>query len=150
MDSSFYIQVREMKAVLEPFFVPIKEHSDPRGLLGVVEDQELPFTIRRVFWLSEVPENTMRGGHAHHRSQQILICVKGSIKAHLEDIKGQQFEFRLQSQSQGLFLPPLFWGSFEFGSDTQAIALASDYFDEADYIRNYQDFKKLQHDYQGA
>lgn len=139
-----------MKPSSEPFLLPIAEQSDQRGVMGIIEDYQLPFAIRRVFWLSMVPENTLRGGHAHHTSQQLLICTQGSIEVYLEGVSRKTYQFNLNAPTQGLFLPPLHWGTFEFAADSQALVLASDHFSEGDYIRSYQDFQGIQQDHHDA
>ena len=134
-----------MKSIKDPFLLEVKEYQDPNGIIGIVEDNEIPMAIRRVFWLTEVPDNTIRGGHAHHQSQQVLICFQGEIKVKLEDLKGRSFNYSLKPQGQALYIPPLVWGEYTFDKSAQAICLASDLFDEDDYIRDYQVFKSLQH-----
>ncbi|MDH3708719.1 MAG: FdtA/QdtA family cupin domain-containing protein [Cyclobacteriaceae bacterium] len=134
-----------MKSIKDPFLFAVKEYRDSNGIIGIVEDSEIPMAIRRVFWLTEVPDNTMRGGHAHHQSQQVLICFQGEIMVHLEDLTGKGYDYCLKPQGQALYIPPLVWGEYTFHKSAQAICLASDLFDEDDYVRDYQVFKSLQH-----
>ncbi len=128
---------------LKPKLFSIGSYRDSRGFLGVIQGLDLPFSIERVFWLDEVPPGTVRGGHAHVESQQVLICTHSIIKASLEDLKGETFDFELVNDQSALYIPPKVWGSFLFENDARAIALASDPFSEEDYIRDYQSFKAL-------
>jgi len=129
-----------------PYIIPLNKHQDERGMLGVVQDQDLPFDIKRVFWLDQVPPNTSRGGHAHHESQQVLICTHGTIKASLEDVEGQYYEFELKDSREALFIPAQVWGVYLFVDDARALALASNQFDERDYIQDYDIFKSIARD----
>ncbi len=134
-----------MKSIKDPFLFAVKEYRDSNGIIGIVEDSEIPMAIRRVFWLTEVPDNTTRGGHAHHQSQQVLICSQGEIMVKLEDLQGRSFDYCLKPKGLALYIPPLVWGEYTFDKSARAICLASDLFDEGDYIRDYQVFKRLQH-----
>jgi len=127
----------------KPFLVEFEIKVDPKGRLGMLDDTIVPFKILRTFWLSEVPENTRRGGHAHHSSQQLLVCLQGLIEARVEEVNGQTYQFQLNGSTHGLYLPPRCWGVFTFYKKAIALGLASDYFDEADYIREYQEFESL-------
>ncbi len=129
-----------------PYTIPLKKHQDERGILGVVHHKDLPFVIKRVFWLDKVPSNTSRGGHAHHESLQVLICTHGTIKASLEDLEGKRYEFELKDSKEALFIPAQVWGVYLFVDDARALALASNQFDERDYIHDYEVFKAMAHD----
>lgn len=125
-----------------PFLITPERYEDSRGSMGIIQDHKIPFKILRTFWLSQVPENTRRGGHAHRTSEQLLICLEGTIEAELEDFNGQFHQFCLEPH-QALYLPPLCWGHFIFHQNATALCLASDHFDETDYIRDYAVFEKL-------
>lgn len=132
-----------MNTYTVPFLVTPERYKDPRGSIGILQDHQIPFKILRTFWLYHVPENTRRGGHAHRTSKQLLICLEGTIEAQLEDINGRFHQFLLDSRQQGLYLPPMCWGYYTFHQNAKALCLASDHFDETDYIRNYEEFEKL-------
>ena len=134
-----------MNLLKAPFLVPVKEYCDEKGALRVTQEGDLPFSLKRVFWITQVPEDTLRGGHAHHSSQQVLICTQGQIEVNLEDLQGQRYQYHLEPGQPGLFIPALCWGEFIFKSEAQALCLASDEFDESDYIRDYRQFKELKH-----
>lgn len=128
-----------------PFLVPINYNKESNGSLGAIDDRQVPFQIARAFWIHEVPEGVKRGGHAHKTSEQLLICVRGSVNVIMEDLSGGEYLYELNPESGGLYLPPLCWGQFEFVNGAIALCLASDYYAESDYIRNYQEFEKLKH-----
>ena len=129
-----------------PGLVSITEYKDSRGIMGVVQDDILPFRVMRVFYIAKVPERVIRGGHAHFTSKQFLVCIHGRIEIELEDFEGTRYTYRLDSaQQQGLYLPPLCWGHYDFHEGAVALCLASDHFKEEDYIRDYKEFEKIKH-----
>ncbi len=134
-----------MNTHIGPFLICPERHKDPRGSMGILQDNQIPFKILRMFWLYHVPENTRRGGHAHRTSKQLLLCLEGTIDAQLEDINGRLYQFQLVAHQQGLYLPPLCWGHFTFHQNAKALCLASDHFDETDYIRDYEEFEQLKY-----
>jgi dTDP-4-dehydrorhamnose 3,5-epimerase-like enzyme len=114
---------------------------DMRGNLTYVEaEREAPFDIRRVYYLYDVPGGESRAGHAHRELQQLLIAVAGSFDVVLDS--GQTRETVTLNRSYvGLYIPRLIWRELEnFSSGAVCLALASDYFDESDYIRDYGQF----------
>lgn len=126
-----------------PFLIIPEILKDSRGTMGVLEDKHVPFEVLRTFWICQAPENTERGGHAHRSSKQLLICIDGNIEVELEDITGGMHQYKLRRNEYALYLPPLCWGRYAFRGSAKALCLASDYFDESDYIRDYQEFKKI-------
>ncbi len=131
-----------------PKLISFKNHQDSRGIMGILEDQSLPFKVQRWFWIRQVPEGASRGGHAHKSSRQLIICLQGAIEVDLEgpSIKKQHYTLE-PHQNQLLYLPPLYWGYYTFKNNAIALCMASDYFDEADYIRDYRKFEQLKHDH---
>lgn len=114
---------------------------DPRGNLTVVEQlKEVPFDIKRVYWTYDVPGGESRGGHAHKKCQSFIIAVSGSFTVRLED--GHRHEtYHLNHPYQGLLINTGVWRTLEdFSSGAVCLALASELFDENDYIREYDDF----------
>ena len=114
---------------------------DPRGNLTVVEQlKEVPFDIKRVYWTYDVPGGESRGGHAHKKCQSFIIAVSGSFTVRLDD--GQRHEtYHLNHPYQGLLINTGVWRTLEdFSSGAVCLALASELFDENDYIREYDDF----------
>ena len=102
----------------------------------------LPFDVKRIYYLYGVPENQERGSHAHKELLQVLIAAAGSFTVELDDGKNKK-KFFLNSPSKGLLILPGIWRNltdFSFGS--VALVLASEYYNEVDYIRNYDEFLK--------
>ena len=114
---------------------------DSRGSLNFLEElKDIPFEIKRIYWLTQIPEQQVRGGHAHKTGEQVIICTQGIVEAILENRDGNVLSFTLDSPSKGLYIPPLWWGRMLFKENAQLIGLASDEFSEEDYIRNKSDF----------
>lgn len=118
--------------------------KDLRGDLSVGEfEREIPFVPKRYFLVFDVPSEKTRGQHAHRACHQFLVCVKGRCAVVADDGKSRQ-EFLLDSPALGLYLPPMTWGTqYKYSSDAILLVFASDYYDAADYIRDYDEFKRL-------
>lgn len=119
-------------------------HGDERGQLIAIEEQkDLPFTIKRVYYIYDTLPNVRRGFHAHRNLQQILICVTGSCKIHLDN-GSETAEVTLDKPNEGLYIANNMWREmYDFTPGAVLLVLASEYYDEADYIRNYEDFQKM-------
>jgi hypothetical protein len=114
--------------------------QDPRGNLTFVEPPLLPFEIRRVYYLYDVPEAATRGAHGHRRLQQLMIAAAGSLDVELDDGLRKRV-FRLSRPDQGLYIAPMMWrGLTHFAANTVCIVLASERYDESDYFRDYAEF----------
>lgn len=118
--------------------------TDPRGNLSVVQGgSHIPFDIRRVFYLYDVPGGATRGGHAHHREQQVLIAVSGSFDVELDDGRGKM-RVTLNRPFRGVLIPPGVWRELDnFSSGSVCLTLSSIDYDESDYIRDYEIFTRL-------
>ncbi|MBQ1263652.1 MAG: WxcM-like domain-containing protein [Oscillospiraceae bacterium] len=116
-------------------------HGDDRGQLIAIEQlKDLPFEIRRVYYIYDTLEGVRRGFHAHLNLEQILVCVKGSCKIHLDD-GSDTAEVLLDCPSKGLYIANNMWREmYDFSPDAVLLVLASEYYDEADYIRDYDKF----------
>lgn len=117
---------------------------DMRGSLSVGEfEREIPFRPLRYFLVYDVPTVETRGEHAHHTCHQFLIAVKGSVSVVADDGKNRE-EIILDKPSVGVYLPPMTWGiQYRYSSDAVLLVFASNYYDGADYIRDYADFLDL-------
>lgn len=115
--------------------------TDPRGNLTVAEaNKNIPFDIKRVYWLYDVPSGECRGGHAHKQIKEILIAVSGSFHVTLDNGKEKQ-TFLLNHPYQGLLIDTKTWRTLDdFSSGAVCVVLASDFYDENDYIYDYNDF----------
>jgi len=116
---------------------------DKDVLLSVAQLPDIPFEVKRYFWLTSVERETIRGEHAHLTSKQLLIAIQGEISVRLEDTQGVMYNFDLHSENEALYIPPMHWGRLVFKEGSVGLAFASDLFNKEDYIRDYHDFKKL-------
>jgi dTDP-4-dehydrorhamnose 3,5-epimerase-like enzyme len=117
--------------------------ADARGNLSFIEENShVPFDIKRVYYLYDVPSGATRGGHAHKKMEQVIIALSGSFDVTLDD--GYHREtFFLNRPHYGLYIPPSVWREMKnFSSNSIALVLASTLYDEKDYIRDYETFKK--------
>jgi len=114
---------------------------DPRGNLSFIEgDDQVPFPIKRVYYLYDVPGGAVRGGHAHLELQQVIIALSGSFDVVLDDGKERKRYF-LNRSWHGLYVPTRVWRELEnFSSGAVCLAIASDVFKESDYIRDHSAF----------
>lgn len=121
-----------------------QQHGDERGQLVALEEmKDIPFHVKRVYYMYDTGEGVRRGYHAHHNLQQILIAIHGTCKIHLDDGK-ETAEVLLDTPFEGLYIANNMWREmYDFSSDAVLMVLASEYYDEADYVRNYDDFKKM-------
>ncbi len=119
-------------------------HGDDRGQLVAIEQlRDLPFEIRRVYYIYDTLEGVRRGFHAHLNLEQILVCVKGSCKIHLDD-GTDTAEVVLDKPYEGLYIANNMWREmYDFSPDAVLLVLASEYYDEADYIRDYDKFMQF-------
>jgi len=118
--------------------------ADIRGNLTVGEfDRSIPFQVKRYFIVFDVPSMETRGEHAHRVCHQFLICVRGSCAVVADDGTHRQ-EFLLDRPDVGVHLPPMVWGiQYKYSADAVLLVYASHYYDSADYIRNYAEFRQL-------
>ncbi len=115
--------------------------TDPAGNLTPIEgSRHVPFDIKRVFYLYDVPTAESRGAHAHKTLHQVLVCLAGSFDVMLEDGFNRRVE-HLNRPWLGLYIPPLIWAAeINFDPGSVCLVLASSPYDEADYLRDYDEF----------
>jgi len=118
-----------------------QQHGDDRGQLVALEQfKDIPFEIKRVYYMYDTAENVRRGYHAHQNLEQILICIHGSCKVLLDNGFERKKVF-LEKPYEGLYVPNDMWREmYDFSPDAVLLVLASEYYDEDDYIRDYQQF----------
>ena len=120
-----------------------QQHGDDRGQLVALEEfKDIPFEIKRVYYMYDTKEGVRRGFHAHKSLEQILICIHGSCKILLDNGIEKKI-VPLESPYEGLYVSNSMWREmFDFSPDAVLMVLASDYYKEEDYIRNYDEFLK--------
>jgi dTDP-4-dehydrorhamnose 3,5-epimerase-like enzyme len=123
--------------------IKLRTNSDYRGDISFLEgNHEIPFAIKRIYYLYNVPENLSRGSHAHKNLEQLIIPISGSFNITLDDGYKKR-TYLLNSPNQGLYVCPMIWRDLEhFSRNACCLVLASDYFSEHDYLRDYDGFIK--------
>jgi len=121
--------------------VELPRITDPRGNLTFIEGgRHVGFDIRRVYYLYDVPGGAARAGHGHKTLHQLMIAISGSFDVHLDD-GGSKRTHHLNRSHYGLYICPMIWRDIDnFSSGSVCMVLASDFFDESDYYREYADF----------
>lgn len=121
--------------------VDLPKISDPRGNLTFIEGgRHVPFDIRRVYYLYDVPGGAERGGHAHKELHQLIVAMSGSFDVILDD-GTEKRRIHLNRSYNGLYVCPMIWRELDnFSSGSVCMVLASNHYDEADYFRDYQEF----------
>lgn len=121
-----------------------QQHGDERGqLVALEEHKDIPFEIKRVYYMYDTGKGVIRGQHAHKSLEQILICIHGSCKLMLDNGKEKKI-VSLEKPYEGLYISNNIWREmYDFSSDAVLMVLASDVYKEEDYIRNYDEFLKF-------
>ncbi len=121
-----------------------QQHGDDRGMLVALEEfNDIPFTIKRVYYMYNTKEGIHRGFHAHQSLEQILVCIHGSCKIKLDNGRERKI-VALEKPYEGLYVPNNMWREmYDFSSDAVLLVLASEIYREEDYIRDYDEFLKL-------
>ena len=120
--------------------IDIPKIEDRRGNLSVIEKNCIPFNIKRVYYLYDVPSGAYRGGHSHIEQQEFLVALSGSFEVILQDGKDKK-RVMLNKPNVGLLIPAGIWRELEnFSSGAVCLVIASGVFDESDYIRNYSKY----------
>src|SRR5215475_12792145 len=121
--------------------IDLPKIEEPRGNLTFIEgDRHIPFEIKRVYFLYDVPGGATRAGHGHKALQQLMIAMSGSFDVELDDGYARK-KYHLNRSYYGLYIPSMIWRDIDnFSSGSVCMVLASDYFEESDYFRRYEDF----------
>lgn len=118
----------------------IKINKDNRGILGVIEFSDLPFMPQRTFWISDVPTSETRGNHAHHRCEQFIMPLRGSVHFSVIDAERKSKDGTLVV-GDGLYLPAYEWIVLQhFSEDSVVMVYCSEHYDPSDYITNLEEF----------
>ena len=121
------------------------QNGDERGHLVVVEgNQDIPFDIKRVFYIYGSDKDVVRGQHANRRTEFVLINVAGTSKVKVLDGKGNEAVFSLNRRHTGIYLPTMVWKDmYDFSEDSVLLCLASEHYDASEYIRDYEEFVRI-------
>ncbi len=130
-----------------PILVSLPKFLDLRGNLSFIEeDSHLPFKIKRVYWIYDVPGGEHRGGHAFRETEELIVALSGSFDVKLHDGK-KEYSFSLNRSYYGVLVPKMVWRMLEnFYTNSLALIVASTEYFAADYIRDFEEFKKLKKD----
>jgi hypothetical protein len=133
--------------VFDCSIITLPKIKDRRGNITPIHNSvEVPFAIRRVFYLYDVPGGESRGAHAHRKCHQFLIAASGSYEVLVDDGRTQRL-IQLNRPYLGLHVPPMIWASeINFSSGAICLVLASEQYNASDYVREYSDFLKLRND----
>lgn len=128
-------------SIKESRIIELPRINDHRGNLTFIEsERHVPFEIKRTYYLYDVPGGASRAAHGHRALHQLMIAMSGSFDVTLDDGYEKKI-FHLNRSYYGLYLPPMMWRDLDnFSSGAVCMVLASDYYDESDYFRNYDDF----------
>ncbi len=113
------------------------------GYISLTEKENLPFVPKRIYWTYYTPEDVVRGNHSHYELEQILVAVAGKVTVTIITIEGTEHEFILDSPDKGVFIPKLCWRVLKYSHNAVQMCIASLEYSESDYIRSYDEFKKL-------
>jgi len=130
--------------IKDSYIIGLPKISSMTGSLTVIEENKhIPFRIKRVFYVYDFPAEARRGGHAHKHCEEFIIAISGSLKVRLDNAQLKE-NFLLTNPSYGLYKAQMTWCELEnFSPGSICLVLASDLYDESDYIRNYEDFIKV-------
>jgi len=129
----------------EPYLIEFSKHGDPSiGYISVSEfPSNIPFAVKRTFWTYFTPESIVRGRHAHFETEQVLIAVSGKIIVTTETAQGGIKVFTLEKPNIGVYIPPNVWHTMQYSHSSVQLVLASTPYIEKDYIRSFDEFKKV-------
>lgn len=117
--------------------------SDSGSLAFIEGGRDIPFDIKRIYFLYDVPAGSVRGSHAHKSLSQLFIAASGSFDVHLDDGYNKA-SYHMNRPFYGLYVPSMLWRTLDnFSSGSACIVMASDFYDEDDYIRDYHEFRHL-------
>lgn len=125
--------------------IRFEDHTDERGsLVALEENRDIPFEVKRVYYIFKTDPILERGFHAHYKLKQLLICVSGSVEIDVVEGKGVERKYKLDDPTVGLYIEGVVWRVMRnFSKGSVLLVLASEYYDRKDYIFEYNDFLKI-------
>lgn len=128
----------------KPALIDLPKFLDLRGNLSFVEEEtHIPFKIKRVYWIYDVPGGEHRGGHAFKQTDELIIALSGSFDLNLHD-GTTEYKYSLNRSYYGVVVPRMIWRMIDnFSTNSLALIIASTDFSESDYIRNFEEFRKM-------
>lgn len=133
------------KECIKPYIMEFPKIGNSQlGYISIAENDNLPFEVKRVYWTYYTPDSVERGGHFHYNLEQVLVAMAGKIIITVETLDGIIEEFVLDKPHKGLFIPKNSWRTMKYTHDAVQMCIASNVYEEKDYIRDYQQFKQMQ------
>ena len=134
----------DVQNFIEPKIIILPKIYDPRGNLSFIENNnQIPFEISRTYWIYDVPGGEKRGGHAFKEQQEFIIALSGSFNVILNNGK-RKFKYHLNRSYYGLYIPNQIWREmYDFSTNSLALVVSDKEYNEEDYIRNFEEFKKM-------
>lgn len=128
----------------QPYVIEFQHFFTPeKGAITIAENGvQLPFEVKRTYWVYDNPADSVRGNHTHVYSEQVLVAMHGSVRVLLENLEGEEKEFMLNGPQEGLYIPPMWWRIIYLDSDSVCLSFSSHTYAEDDYIRDKEQFKK--------
>ena len=131
------------KTISDAKLIDFVSHNDDGSLVALEESREIPFSVKRVFYVNNVKTLELRGNHAHYKTEQVLVCLNGKITVKLDDGKNIQ-EYILDNPSKGLYIPNGVWDAQAYHTqDSILLSLCNTLYNKEDYIEDYEEFVKL-------
>lgn len=130
--------------MLQPYLIALQEIATDEKAIHVAEvGKQIPFAVKRTYWITPSTDNLEVGNHAHRKLSQVFVAISGTIEVSLTNAMGDEEVFVLGNASTGLFVPPLFWKRLKFSQNAVLLCLTSHLYEEDDYIKNLDDFLAL-------
>jgi hypothetical protein len=128
----------------KPRLIELPKSQGKGGALSFIEEGEnLPFKVKRIFWIYEVDSDVERGHHGHEFSHRIIVCLQGEIKVEIQDLYGNEYSYVLDSPSQAVYFPPRHWLKTTFKKGAILLSATSHLYEEDHTITDYEDFLAL-------
>ena len=131
--------------MVQPYLIEFPKIGDSTiGFISVIEQlRPIPFEVKRTFWTYHTPESIVRGRHAHHLTEQVLVAAAGRITVTTEMPDGTIEVYRLEDPHIGLYVPPNAWHTMQYSHSAVQLVFASQSYNEKDYIREYEQFRRV-------